>query len=88
MRKEKDSIYSQIIDIRKKVEAAESAGSCIDKIIKRKQRTNTGTYQFQDYTKFHLGIFDENHKIKVHKEQFPKDLQSAFEIGCKIAARE
>ena len=50
--------------------------------------TNTGTYQFQDYTKFHLGIFDENHKIKVHKEQFPKDLQSAFEIGCKIAARE
>ena len=88
MRKEKDSLYSQIIDIRKKVEEAESDRSCIDKITKRKQRTSTGTYQCQDYTKFHAGIFDENHKRKVHEEQFPKDLQSAFEIGCKIAARE
>lgn len=46
------------------------------------------TYQFSDYAKFHAGIFDENHKRKVHEEQFPKDLQAAFEIGCRLATRE
>ena len=33
LRKEKDSLYSQIKDIRKEVEQAESVRSCIDKLL-------------------------------------------------------
>lgn len=44
------------------------------------------TYQFSDYNKFHAGIFDEEHKRKVQEEQFPKDLQAAFEIGCSLVS--
>ena len=32
MKKEKDSLYSQIIDIRKEIEKAESVRSCIEKL--------------------------------------------------------
>ena len=32
LKKEKDSLYSQIIDIRKEVEKAESVRSCIEKL--------------------------------------------------------
>ena len=32
LKKEKDSLYSQIIDIRKEVEQAESVRSCIEKL--------------------------------------------------------
>lgn len=46
------------------------------------------TYQFSDYAKYHAGIFDEEHKRKVHEEQFPKDLQTAFEIGRKLVTSE
>ena len=42
LRKEKDTLYSQMIDIRKKVEQAESVRSCIDKLLTRKQGTKTG----------------------------------------------
>ena len=37
LRKEKDSLYSQIIDIRKEVEQAESVRSCIDKLLQEKR---------------------------------------------------
>ena len=33
LRKEKDTLYSQMIDIRKKVEQAESVRSCIEKLL-------------------------------------------------------
>jgi putative nickase len=33
LKKEKDSLYSQIIDLRKEVEKAESVRSCIDKLL-------------------------------------------------------
>lgn len=36
LRKEKDSLYSQIKDIQKEVEQAESARSCIDKLLQEK----------------------------------------------------
>lgn len=45
------------------------------------------TYQFSDYSKYHASSFDESHKRKVREEQFPKDLQAAFEIGCRLAAK-
>lgn len=37
LRKEKDSLYSQIKDIRKEVEQAESVRSYIDKLLKEKR---------------------------------------------------
>ncbi|MBR1776725.1 flavodoxin family protein [bacterium] len=43
------------------------------------------TYQFIDYSKYDIDLFDEKHKAKVREEQFPKDMQSAFEMGKRIA---
>ena len=37
LRKEKDSLYSQIKDIQKEVEQAESIRSCIDKLLQEKR---------------------------------------------------
>lgn len=42
------------------------------------------TYQFNDYAKYHAGMFDETHKRKVRDEQFPKDLKAAYDIGYKL----
>lgn len=39
------------------------------------------TYQFPDYDKYVCEVFDKNHKLKQKEEQFPIDLQKAFEIG-------
>ncbi len=39
------------------------------------------TYQFSDYDKFVVETFDKNEKLKHKEEQFPKDLQKAFEAG-------
>ena len=38
------------------------------------------TYQFIDYSKYDIDLFDEKHKAKVRDEQFPIDLENAFEI--------
>lgn len=43
------------------------------------------TYQFDDYSKYVVTIFDEEHKAKVKKEQFPKDCHNTFEMGCRFA---
>ena len=37
LRKEKDILYSQMTDIRKEVEQAESVRSCIDKLLQEKR---------------------------------------------------
>lgn len=42
------------------------------------------TYQF-DYSKYKMELFTEEHKAKVRKEQFPKDLEAAFNMGVEIA---
>ena len=42
------------------------------------------TYQFNDYSKYHAGVFDEAHKRKVRETQFPKDMEAAYEIGRKL----
>ena len=44
------------------------------------------TLQFDDYTRFAAGTFNEEHKRKVRDEQFPKDLQSAYDIGFRLSA--
>lgn len=46
------------------------------------------TYQFRDYSRYHAGTFDEVHKRKVREEQFPKDLEAAYEIGRRLTALE
>lgn len=42
------------------------------------------TYQF-DYSKYKMEIFTEKHKAQVRREQFPKDLEAAFNMGVEIA---
>ena len=46
------------------------------------------TYQFADYSKYNCDLFDESHKAKVRDEQFPKDLQKAFDLGKKLVEME
>ena len=43
------------------------------------------TYQFADYSKYVAPCFDEAHKARHRDEQFPKDLQAAFEAGTRMA---
>lgn len=42
------------------------------------------TLQFDDYSWFSAGSFDETHKRKVREEQFPRDLQAVFDIGVRL----
>ena len=42
------------------------------------------TYQFIDYSKYDIDLFDEKEKAKVRDTQFPKDLQAAFDMGIKM----
>ena len=42
------------------------------------------TYQFIDYSKYDVDLFDEKHKAQVRDTQFPKDLQASFELGKKL----
>ncbi len=46
----------------------------------------TDTLQFDDYSKFQAGQFDESAKRQRHKEQFPKDLENAFEVGKRLVS--
>jgi multimeric flavodoxin WrbA len=42
------------------------------------------TFQYTDYTKYDCDLFDPVHKAKVRDEQFPKDLQAAYEMGKNV----
>ena len=42
------------------------------------------TYQFSDYSKYNIDLFDEKEKAKVRNEQFPKDLLKAFAMGQNL----
>ena len=45
------------------------------------------TLQFEDYSKFAAGPFNEAHKRKSRQEQFPKDLQAAYDIGSRLITK-
>ena len=45
------------------------------------------TLQFEDYSRFAAGTFNEAHKRKVREEQFPRDLQAAYDIGFRLVKR-
>lgn len=42
------------------------------------------TFQFDDYSRFDAELFDAEHKARVRREQFPADLQRAFELGKRM----
>ena len=45
------------------------------------------TLQFEDYSRYAAGSFNEEHKKKMREEQFPKDLQAAYDIGFRLIGR-
>jgi multimeric flavodoxin WrbA len=45
------------------------------------------TYQFNDYSKYVVTVFKEEHKAKVRKEQFPIDCEKAFDMGVRFARK-
>ena len=44
------------------------------------------TTQFADFSKYNCDLFDEKAKAKVREEQFPKDLEKAFDMGKRLVA--
>ena len=42
------------------------------------------TLQFDDYSRYAAGSFNESHKRKMRETQFPKDLQAAYDIGFRL----
>lgn len=47
--------------------------------------TSGDTWQFPDYSKYASSAFDPEHKKYVYENEFPKDLQKAYQIGKKLA---
>jgi len=43
------------------------------------------TYQFSDYSKYVVDVFNEAEKAKQRENEFPKDLQKAYTLGADIA---
>lgn len=43
------------------------------------------TYQFSDYSKYAVEVFDEESKRKYRDDMFPVELESAFSLGMKMA---
>jgi len=44
----------------------------------------TDTYQFEDYSKYEVTMFNGDLKAKRRKEEFPKDCQKVFEMGKRL----
>jgi len=42
------------------------------------------TYQFTDYSKYDITLFDVDAKKKRREEQFPIDLKNAFDMGVRM----
>ena len=45
------------------------------------------TYQFTDYSRYAAGMFDEKVKREHRENEFPKDLQKAYELGKRLAEK-
>ena len=43
------------------------------------------TYQFSDYSKYVVEVFNEESKRKYRDDMFPVELESAFNLGMKMA---
>ena len=44
------------------------------------------TLQVNDYSKFNMAGFNEEHKKEMREKQFPKDLEYAFNMGVRMGA--
>ena len=42
------------------------------------------TYQFDEYSKYDMDLFDEKQKRETFETQFPQDLKNAFNFGIKM----
>ena len=45
------------------------------------------TYQFNDYSRYDAAQIDAGHKAEVHEKRFPKDLEQAYALGCRLCER-
>ncbi|MBP3848159.1 MAG: flavodoxin family protein [Pyramidobacter sp.] len=45
------------------------------------------TMQFTDYSRYDVTLFDGDHKAQHREEQFPKDLQNAFDLGKRLVQK-
>jgi hypothetical protein len=45
------------------------------------------TLQVNDYSKYNMGIFNEENKIKSNENQFPIDLDEAYKMGAKLSSK-
>lgn len=43
------------------------------------------TFQYTDYSKYDCDLFNPEHKAKIRDEQFPLDMQKAYEMGKRLA---
>lgn len=43
------------------------------------------TLQVNDYSKYSMAGFDEDHKKRMREEQFPLDLEAAFSLGARLS---
>lgn len=47
--------------------------------------TINDTLQFKDYSQYMHGMFDPESKKRVHEQQFPRDLEKAYQLGLRLA---
>ena len=45
------------------------------------------TYQFKDYSRYDITLFNEEDKRAYRDSRFEGDLKKAYELGCRIAER-
>ena len=45
------------------------------------------TYQFKDYSRYDLTLFNEEDKRAYRDAHFETDLKNAYDLGCRIAAK-
>lgn len=75
----KSSGYQYIFEINKNY--LQLLNGCSEYII------SADNYQFDDYSKYAASNFDEKHKAKVKREEFPLDCQNAYEMGRRLALK-
>jgi hypothetical protein len=46
----------------------------------------TDTLQWEDYSKYVTERLDEEHKKRIRREKFPKDLESVYEMGKRLCS--
>ena len=45
------------------------------------------TYQFNDYSRYNITMFDETKKREHRDKQFPVDLENAFQLGRRLVEK-